>query len=130
MENPRQKKIATLLQQEIAQMLQGAVRKEGVADLLISVTKVSITVDLSIAKIYLSLFPPEKALEVLEGIQSNSFQVKHDLAKLLKNQLRKIPDLVFYLDDSLDYIQKIDKALEANNNPIKNPDELISRKKK
>lgn len=130
MESPRQKKIATLLQQEIAQMLQGAVRKEGVANLLISVTKVSITVDLSIAKIYLSLFPPEKALEVLEGIQSNSFQVKHDLAKLLKNQLRKIPDLVFYLDDSLDYIQKIDKALEANNNPIKNPDELISRKKK
>jgi ribosome-binding factor A len=78
----------------------------------------------------LSLFPPEKALEVLEGIQSNSFQVKHDLAKLLKNQLRKIPDLVFYLDDSLDYIQKIDEALEANNDPIKNPDELISRKKK
>lgn len=130
MENPRQKKIATLLQQEIAQMLQGAVRKEGVANLLISVTKVSITVDLSIAKIYLSLFPPEKALEVLEGIQSNSFQVKHDLAKLLKNQLRKIPDLVFCLDDSLDYIQKIDEALEANNDPIKNPDELISRKKK
>ena len=130
MESPRQKKIATLLQQEIAQMLQGAVRKEGVANLLISVTKVSITVDLSIAKIYLSLFPPEKALEVLKGIQSNCFQVKHDLAKLLKNQLRKIPDLVFYLDDSLDYIQKIDEALEANNDPIKNPDELISRKKK
>ena len=130
MESPRQKKIATLLQQEIAQMLQGSVRKEGVANLLISVTKVSITVDLSIAKIYLSLFPPEKALEVLEGIQSNSFQVKHDLAKLLKNQLRKIPDLVFYLDDSLHYIQKIDEALEANNDPIKNPDELISRKKK
>ena len=130
MESPRQKKIATLLQQEIAQMLQGSVRKEGVANLLISVTKVSITVDLSIAKIYLSLFPPEKALEVLEGIQSNSFQVKHDLAKLLKNQLRKIPDLVFYLDDSLDYIQKIDEALEANNDPIKNPDELISSKKK
>jgi ribosome-binding factor A len=130
MESPRQKKIATLLQQEIAQMLQGSVRKEGVANLLISVTKVSITVDLSIAKIYLSLFPPEKALEVLEGIQSNSFQVKHDLAKLLKNQLRKIPDLVFYLDDSLEYIQKIDEALEANNDPIKNPDELISRKKK
>ena len=130
MESPRQKKIATLLQQEIAQMLQGSVRKEGVANLLISVTKVSITVDLSVAKIYLSLFPPEKALEVLEGIQSNSFQVKHDLAKLLKNQLRKIPDLVFYLDDSLEYIQKIDEALEANNDPIKNPDELISRKKK
>ncbi len=130
MESPRQKKIAALLQQEIAQMLQGAVRKEGVANLLISVTKVSVTVDLSIAKIYLSLFPPEKAIEVLKGIQSNSFQVKHDLAKLLKNQLRKIPELIFYLDDSLDYIEKIDEALQANNDPIKNPDQLISRKKK
>lgn len=130
MESPRQKKIAALLQQEIAQMLQGAVRKEGVANLLISVTKVSVTVDLSIAKIYLSLFPPEKAVEVLKGIQSNSFQVKHDLAKLLKNQLRKIPELNFYLDDSLDYIEKIDEALQANNDPIKNPDQLISRKKK
>ena len=130
MESPRQKKIATLLQQEIAQMLQGALRKEGVANLLISVTKVSVTVDLSIAKIYLSLFPPEKAIEVLEGIQSNSFHVKHDLAKLLKNELRKIPELVFYLDDSLDYIEKIDEALQANSDPIKNPDELISRKKK
>lgn len=130
MESPRQKKIAALLQQEIAQMLQGAVRKEGVANLLISVTKVSVTVDLSLAKIYLSLFPPEKAIEVLKGIQSNSFQVKHDLAKLLKNQLRKIPKLIFYLDDSLDYIEKIDEALQANNDPIKNPDQLISRKKK
>lgn len=130
MESPRQKKIAALLQQEIAQMLQGAVRKEGVANLLISVTKVSVTVDLSIAKIYLSLFPTEKAIEVLKGIQSNSFQVKHDLAKLLKNQLRKIPELIFYLDDSLDYIEKIDEALQANNDPIKNPDQLISRKKK
>mgnify|MGYP001368029726 CR=1 FL=1 len=130
MESPRQKKIATLLQQEIAQMLQGSVRKEGVANLLISVTKVSVTVDLSISKIYLSLFPQEKAIEVLEAIQSNSFQVKHDLAKLLKNQLRKIPELIFYLDDSLDYIEKIDNALQAKSDPIKNPDELISRKKK
>ncbi len=130
MESPRQKKIATLLQQEIAQMLQGAVRKEGVSNLLISVTKVAVTVDLSIAKIYLSLFPPAKALEVLEGIQSNSFQVKHDLARLMKNQLRKIPELVFYLDDSLDYIEKIDEALTAINDPIKNPEGLIARKKK
>ena len=130
MESPRQKKIATLLQQEIAQMLQGSVRKEGVANLLISVTKVSVTVDLSISKIYLSLFPQEKAIKVLEAIQSNSFQVKHDLAKLLKNQLRKIPELIFYLDDSLDYIEKIDNALQAKSDPIKNPDELISRKKK
>ena len=130
MESPRQKKIAALLQQEIAQMLQGAVRKEGVANLLISVTKVSVTVDLSIAKIYLSLFPPEKAIEVLKGIQSNSFQVKHDLAKLLKNQLRKIPELIFYLDDSLDYIEGINEELSKGTNPLFNPESLDSRQKK
>ena len=129
MESPRQKKIATLLQQEIAQMLQGAVRKEGVSNLLISVTKVAVTVDLSIAKIYLSLFPPAKALEVLEGIKSNSFQVKHDLAKLLKNQLRKVPDLVFYLDDSLDYIESIENELKEGGDPIKNTEILEPRQK-
>ena len=78
----------------------------------------------------MSLFPPAKALEVLEGIQSNSYQVKHDLARLMKNQLRKVPELVFYLDDSLDYIEKIDEALTATNDPIKNPEGLIPRKKK
>jgi ribosome-binding factor A len=67
---------------------------------------------------------------VLEGIQSNSFQVKHDLAHLMKNQLRKVPELVFYLDDSLDYIEKIDEALTAIDDPIKNPEGLVARKKK
>ena len=57
MESPRQKKIAALLQLEIAQLLQGAVRQEGVSNLILSVTKVHVTVDLSIAKIYLSVFP-------------------------------------------------------------------------
>ena len=130
MESPRQKKIAALLQQEIAKMLQGAVRRESVSDLLISVTKVQVSVDLSVAKIHLSLFPSAQAQELLEGIQSNAFRIKHDLAQLLKNDLRRIPDLSFFLDDSLDYIDKIDRALEANENPIRRPDQLEKRKKK
>ena len=130
MESPRQKKIAALLQQEIAQLLQGAVRKNGVSNLLISVTKVSVTVDLSIAKVYLSLFPAKGAQEWLEGIQSNAFQVKHDLAQVLKNELRRIPELLFFIDDSLDYIEGIENALERGNNPIKQPSELAKRKKK
>lgn len=130
MESPRQKKIAALLQQEIAQLLQGAVRKEGVSNLLISVTKVSVTVDLSLAKVYLSLFPPREAKQWLEGIQSNAFQVKHDLSQLLKNELRRIPEIVFYLDDSLDYIEKIDDALRSPENPIAAPDQLDKRQKK
>lgn len=130
MESPRQKKIATLLQQEIAQLLQGAVRKEGIHDLLVSVTKVQVTVDLSVAKVYLSLFPPKEAQKWLEGIQSNAFQVKHDLAQLLRNELRRIPELIFYLDDSLDYIEKIDQALEGSDNPILSRQQLEKRKKK
>ena len=130
MESPRQKKIAALLQQEIAKMLQGAVRRESVSDLLISVTKVQVSVDLSVAKIHLSLFPSAQAEELLEGIQSNAFRIKHDLAQLLKNDLRRIPDLSFFLDDSLDYIEKIDRALQANENPIQRPEQLEKRKKK
>jgi ribosome-binding factor A len=130
MESPRQKKIAALLQQEIAQLLQGAIRKEGVNNLLVSVTKVSVTVDLSVAKIYLSLFPSKEAGKWLEGIQSNAFQVKHDLAQLLRNELRRIPELLFFLDDSLDYIEGIDAALKATENPILEREKLAKRKKK
>ena len=130
MESPRQKKIAALLQQEIAQLLQGAIRKEGVNNLLVSVTKVNVTVDLSIAKVYLSLFPSKEAASWLEGIQSNAFQVKHDLAQILKNELRRIPELLFFMDDSLDYIEEIDAALQSPDNPIIERDKLDKRKKK
>lgn len=130
MESPRQKKIAALLQQEIAQLLQGAIRKEGVNNLLVSVTKVNVTVDLSVAKVHLSLFPSKEADKWLEGIQSNAFQVKHDLAQLLRNELRRIPELHFFLDDSLDYIEGIDAALKATENPILDGEKLKKRKKK
>lgn len=130
MESPRQKKIAALLQQEIAQLLQGAIRKEGVSNLLVSVTKVNVTVDLSIAKVYLSLFPSKEAGSWLEGIQSNAFQVKHDLAQVLKNELRRIPELLFFMDDSLDYMEGIDAALQSPYNPIIERDKLDKRKKK
>lgn len=130
MESPRQKKIAALLQLEIAQLLQGAVRQEGVSNLILSVTKVHVTVDLSIAKIYLSVFPQKQAEDIITNLTDNAFQVKHDLAKLLKNQLRKVPELVFYLDDSLDYIENIDRALKGEDNPIIDRGSLEKRKKK
>lgn len=117
-ESPRQKKIGTLLQKEVAQLLQAAVRKEGVPNLLLSVTRVYVTVDLSLAKVYLSIFPSEKASYHLEALRENRFQLKHDLSQLLKNQLRRIPELVFYLDDSLDYIEAIEKDLTDPDNPI------------
>ena len=83
----------------------------------------------SIAKVYLSLFPSKEAATWLEGIQSNAFQVKHDLAQILKNELRRIPELLFFMDDSLDYIEGIDAALQSPDNPIIERDKLDKRKK-
>jgi ribosome-binding factor A len=129
-ETPRQKKINTVLQQEIASLLQEAIRKGSIGNLMVSVTKVKVTSDLSLAKVYLSIFPNDKALEYFENLKENGFKLRHDLSQKMKNQLRRIPELNFYLDDSLDYIETIEKELEAGNDPIKNPSELQARKKK
>lgn len=129
METNRQRKIGNVLQKDLVDILQGEIRKNGISNLIISVSKVSVTTDLSIAKVYLSIFPQEKAKELLEAIKSNIPLIKHDLAQRVKLQLRKVPNLVFYIDDSLDYIEKIDNALSGVENPIENPELLIKRKK-
>ena len=129
-ETPRQKKIGTVLQQEIAALLQNAIRKGNVSNLMISVTKVSVTSDLSIAKVYLSIFPNNLASSYFENLKENKSQLRHDLSQKMKNQLRRIPELHFYLDDSLDYIEAIEKELDKGENPIKNPNDLESRQKK
>ena len=129
-ETPRQKKIGTVLQQEIAALLQNAIRKGNVSNLMISVTKVNVTSDLSIAKVYLSIFPNNLASSYFENLKENKSQLRHDLSQKMKNQLRRIPELHFYLDDSLDYIEAIDKELSKGENPIKNPNDLESRPKK
>lgn len=129
METNRQKKIGQLLQNDLVDILQGEIRKNGISNLIISVSKVLVTTDLSIAKVFLSIFPSEKGAELLSGIKSNSPLIKHELAQRVKNQLRKVPDLVFYIDDSLDYIEKIDSALSGKENPVENPDLLPKRKK-
>jgi len=129
-ETPRQKKIGTVLQQEIAALLQNAIRKGNVPNLMISVTKVNVTSDLSIAKVYLSIFPNNLASSYFENLKENKSQLRHDLSQKMKNQLRRIPELHFYLDDSLDYIEAIEKELNKGENPIKNPNDLESRQKK
>lgn len=129
-ETPRQKKIGTVLQQEIAALLQNAIRKGDISNLMISVTKVNVTSDLSIAKVYLSIFPNNLASSYFENLKENKSQLRHDLSQKMKNQLRRIPELHFYLDDSLDYIEAIEKELNKGENPIKNPNDLESRQKK
>ncbi|MCW4469958.1 30S ribosome-binding factor RbfA [Flavobacterium sp. MFBS3-15] len=129
METNRQKKIGALLQNDLVDILQGEIRKNGISNLVISVSKVVVTSDLSIAKVYLSVFPSEKGGEILNAIKSNAPLIKHDLSQRVKLQLRKVPNLVFYIDDTLDQIEKIDRELSGENNPIKNP-ELLERRKR
>ncbi|HWS60677.1 MAG: 30S ribosome-binding factor RbfA [Pseudarcicella sp.] len=128
METNRQKKIGGVIQKDLVDILQGEVRKNGVSNLIISVSKVSVTTDLSVATVHLSIFPQEKAQETLEGIKANSKLIKHDLSQRVRLQLRKVPNLVFFIDDSLDYIEKIDNALSNKENPIENRDLLDKRR--
>lgn len=128
METNRQKKIGGVIQKDLVDILQGEVRKNGVANLIISVSKVTVTTDLSVATVHLSVFPQDKAKEILEAVKSNAKNIKHDLSQRVRLQLRKVPNLVFFIDDSLDYIEKIDNALANRDNPIENRELLEKRK--
>jgi ribosome-binding factor A len=129
METQRQRKIGGVIQKDIVDILQKAALDGGLKGTLISVSKVAVTTDLSIAKVYVSIFPNDKASELMEGIKSNQPLIKHELSQRTRNQLRRVPELLFYLDDSLDYIEKIEKSLEGKENPIENRDLLAKRKK-
>lgn len=130
METNRQKKIGGVLQNDLVDILQGEIRKNGILNLVISVSKVIVTTDLGVARVYLSIFPTEKAAETLAAIKTNSQLIKHDLSQRVKLQLRKVPNLSFYIDDSLDYIETIDNALKMKTNPIENRELLDKRKKR
>ncbi|MCB0461965.1 MAG: 30S ribosome-binding factor RbfA [Flavobacteriaceae bacterium] len=129
MESNRQKKIASVLQTDLVDVLQSAARS-GNLGVIISVTKVNVTVDLSIAKVYLSVFPTDKRTELMEGIKSNTPKIKHELAQRTRHQLRRMPELQFYVDDSLEYIDQIERSLKGLDNPLESPDSLEKRKKK
>jgi ribosome-binding factor A len=129
METQRQKKIGGVIQKDIADILQRAATDGGLKGTLISVSKVLVTTDLSIAKVYVSIFPTKNADELLKGIKSNQPLIKHELAQRTRHQLRRMPELLFFLDDSLEYIDGIEQSLKGVNNPIENPDLLAKRKK-
>lgn len=129
METQRQKKIGGVIQKDIADILQRAATDGGLKGTLISVSKVTVTTDLSIAKVYVSIFPTDKGKELLEGMKSNQPLIRHELSQRTKNQLRRVPELMFYLDDSLEYIDGIEKSLKGKENPVRNPELLDKRKK-
>lgn len=129
-ESHRQKKIGGILQVDLVDVLQGAATKGGMRGIIISVSKVNVTADLSLAKVYLSIFPNKAAADLLVGIRSNTALIRHELAQRTRHQLRRMPNLEFFIDDSLEYIERIDKSLKGEENPIRNADLLDKRKKK
>ena len=110
METTRQNKIARLIQKDLSNIFQAQTRQTR--GILISVSVVRISPDLSVAKAYLSIFPSEKAPEILDNINAHASQIRYEMGKLQRHQLRIIPELRFFLDDSLDYLDNIDKLLK------------------
>lgn len=115
MENKRQAKISRLIQKELSEIFRRQTSRLG--GVLVSVSAVRVSPDLSIAKAYLSIFPPAKSQEILGNIKAQTKTVRYELAQAVKDVLRKCPDLNFYLDDSLDYVENIDRLLASD--PIK-----------
>lgn len=109
MQETRQNRIARLLQKELAEIFQSQTR--AMHGVLVSVTRVRISPDLSICTAYLSIFPSAKSDELLNNIKGNEKSIRYELGRRVHNQLRIIPELRFFLDDSLDYIDHIDELL-------------------
>ena len=110
MQETRQNKIARLLQKEISLIFQQQTR--ATHGVMISVTRTKISPDLSICTAYLSVFPSEKGEEILANINANTKQIRYELGTRVRNQMRIIPELRFFIDDSLDYIEHIDELLK------------------
>lgn len=128
-ETNRQKKIGGVIQRDLAEILQAHLRDAGKTGILISVSKVKVTTDLSQAKAYISIFPAKNAKEILAELTEVKPKIKHEVALRTKNQLRRMPNLEFFIDDSLDYIENIEKSIKGEDNPIEQPDLLARRKK-
>lgn len=110
MESTRQQKIARLLQKELSEIFRQETAK--VSNVIVSVSAVRVSPDLSIARAYLSIFPSDKAQVLLDSINKSAKTIRYDLAQKVRYQLRKTPELYFHIDDSLDYIEHIDNLLQ------------------
>lgn len=112
MESTRLQKISRLIQKELGTYFQ---RESKIVcnRKMVTVTNVRVSPDLGIAKIYISIFPSGELNETLVKIKSHAKSIRHYLGQNIRNQLRVIPELEFFIDDSLDYIEKIDKLLKS-----------------
>ena len=110
MESTRQSKIARLIQKELSEIF--LLQAKSMNGVLVSVTSVRVSPDLSIARVYISVFPSERGDEIVKNLNGNMKQIRFDLGNRLRHQLRIIPELKFFIDDSLDYLERIDELLK------------------
>ncbi len=110
METTRQQKISRLIQKELSDIFQK--QTKAMSGVLVSVSAVRISPDMSQCRAYLSIFPSERGAEILKNINDNVKGIRFELGTRVRHQLRIIPELKFFIDDSLDYIQHIDDLLK------------------
>ena len=110
-ETTRQQKVARQIQKDLAEIirLRGMAAYDGA---MLTVSGVKITPDLALAKVYVSIFPSSKAVDVMEQLGEETSRLRGELGRWVSKQLRIVPELVFYLDDSLDYVEHIDELLK------------------
>ena len=110
MEKTRQNKIERLIQKELSDMF--LLQTKSMHGVMVSVSNCRVSADLSYCNVYLSIFPSDKAAEIIENISKNARSVRYDRGQRLRYQLRIIPELRFFVDDSIDYLEHIDELLK------------------
>lgn len=110
MESTRQSKIARLIQKELSEIF--LLQAKSMNGVLISVTAARISPDLSIARVYISVFPSNRGDEIVKNLNANVRSIRFELGNRLRHQLRIIPELKFFIDDSIDYLERIDELLK------------------
>jgi len=111
METTRQNKISRLIQKELSEI--SLLQTKSMNGVLVSVSAVRISPDMSIARVYLSVFPSERSQEIVKNINDNMKSIRYELGTRVRHQLRIIPELKFFVDDSLDYAERIDELLKS-----------------
>ncbi|MCL4641430.1 MULTISPECIES: 30S ribosome-binding factor RbfA [Olivibacter] len=110
-ESKRQQRFASVIQQDLADIFQ----REGMVwapDTLVTVTRVRVTPDLAIARIYLSFLNAKNVQEAIANIKSHAGEIRYKLGSRIKNQARIVPQLEFFVDDTNEYVERMDKLFE------------------
>ena len=116
MNNTRLQKIERQIQKDLGEIFLSETRQ--LHGILVSVTQVRMSPDLSVSKVYLSIFPSGKSKEIMENINRQKKAIRYELGVRIGKQIRRIPELAFFLDDSIDYLENIDQLLNQDKEKV------------